>query len=388
MARLFQVKRGPKSTIPTLEQGEFGFVTDRDNEQLFIGTGSKNVQFARYDEVEAFAQIVMTELDGKQAALTFDSTPTSGSSNPVTSGGVAQYVNSIAGGGGIFVATHGVTTSAELEAAYNAKKLVVCVYDNGVYTMTTRHSATRHSFDSPFRNTIWSITVENDIWREDVEYSLAMKDHDHRFDDNPTGGSANDTVSFWVEKGPGYCWISETNQVVNQPTQYGFLISYVNEGDAFQIFRDQTDGVTYYRSGDYINGWFQHWVRVVTTDDNDNITVNGVTAKVVEVGNENSAMGMYTNGIGARGDTVWIDASGEAWFKEINIGTNGDYKKVATIDDIKPEITAIDFGNWDTGSFTVVVNGESITGSVAFDSNNCPTSITFNDRTLSITFPN
>ena len=79
---------------------------------------------------------------------------------------------------------------------------------------------------------------------------------------NPTGGSGNDTVAFWCEKGPGYCWISEPDQLVNQPVQYGFLMSYVGDTDAFQIFRDQNDGVTYFRSGDHINNWFQHWTMV------------------------------------------------------------------------------------------------------------------------------
>lgn len=168
-----------------------------------------------------------------------------------------------------FVAKYGVTTSAELEAAYNANKLVLCVYDNGIYTMTTRLSATKHSFDSPYGHTIWTIIVENNSWGAAVEHSLAYNDHDHKFDDNVTGGSANDTVAFWVDKGTGYCWISETGMIVNQPNQYGFLINYVNEGDVFQIFRDQTNGSTYHRSGDNINGWFDSWAKVVTTNGDD-----------------------------------------------------------------------------------------------------------------------
>lgn len=85
-----------------------------------------------------------------------------------------------------------------------------------------------------------------------------------KFDDNITGGSANDTVTFWIEKGPGYCWISELDQVIDQPVQHGFLISYASETDVFQIFRDQHTPFTYYRSGDNVNGWFQNWTRVLT----------------------------------------------------------------------------------------------------------------------------
>lgn len=176
----------------------------------------------------------------------------------------------------IFVAKYGVTTSAELEAAYNDNKLILCIHDNGVYMLTTRFSDTSHSFDSIYKHSTWNIIVENDVWDDAVEHSLAYKDHDHKFDDNVTGGSTNDTIAFWVEKGPGYCWISEADQVVNQPHQYGFLISYANEGDVFQIFRDQTDGITYYRSGDSINGWFDNWARVITTKDFATTTTPGL----------------------------------------------------------------------------------------------------------------
>ena len=52
MARKFQIKRGAKSTMPTLAQGELGFVTDSNAEELHIGTGSKNIQIARQDYVD------------------------------------------------------------------------------------------------------------------------------------------------------------------------------------------------------------------------------------------------------------------------------------------------------------------------------------------------
>lgn len=151
-----------------------------------------------------------------------------------------------------------------------------------------------------------------------------------KFDDNITGGSENDTVDFWVEKGAGYGWISDLNQIVGQPAQFGFIINYTNGGDVFQIFRDQTDGVTYYRSGDDINGWFQSWREVVTKDSNGAINTNGLYATHVEVSDGNTKMGLYSNGLGADGDAVWIDQAGDAYFTEVNIGTKGNYKKAAT----------------------------------------------------------
>lgn len=53
MGKTIQIKRGAKSTMPTLAQGEFGFVTDANAEELHIGNGSKNIQIARQDAVDA-----------------------------------------------------------------------------------------------------------------------------------------------------------------------------------------------------------------------------------------------------------------------------------------------------------------------------------------------
>ena len=52
MARTFQIKRGAKSKIPTLAQGELGLTTDSNAEELYIGNGSKNIQIARQDYVD------------------------------------------------------------------------------------------------------------------------------------------------------------------------------------------------------------------------------------------------------------------------------------------------------------------------------------------------
>lgn len=55
MARTLQIKRGAKSTMPTLAQGELGFVTDSGAEELHVGTGSENIQIARQDYVDDVA---------------------------------------------------------------------------------------------------------------------------------------------------------------------------------------------------------------------------------------------------------------------------------------------------------------------------------------------
>ena len=50
------------------------------------------------DEVRAIAQSVQQQLDGKQDTLTFDTTPTAGSSNPVTSDGIKNAIGNATSG--------------------------------------------------------------------------------------------------------------------------------------------------------------------------------------------------------------------------------------------------------------------------------------------------
>lgn len=55
-------------------------------------------------------------------------------------------------GGGVFVATYGTTTSAEIEAAYQAGKDILVEYNGNVGRLTLRSSATAHIFSSPGKN--------------------------------------------------------------------------------------------------------------------------------------------------------------------------------------------------------------------------------------------
>ena len=57
-------------------------------------------------------------------------------------------------------------------------------------------------------------------------------------------------------------------------------------------------------------------------------------------------------------------------------------------DKIGGQVSGIDFSNWGNGAFSVVLyDGTTAEGAVTFDSNNRPTSITVNGKTLALTFP-
>lgn len=72
-------------------------------------------------------------------------------------------------GGGVFVATYGTTTSAEIEAAYQAGKNVLCRNGNYTAVLLARRSASSYSFGTvtfASNNRIMSyrFNCESDTW--------------------------------------------------------------------------------------------------------------------------------------------------------------------------------------------------------------------------------
>ena len=74
------------------------------------------------------------------------------------------------GGGGadnVYWATYGTTTSAEIEAAYQAGKTVLVEQSGRVMRLTYRESATKHFFGCLYRDVIISSSIcvcDNDSW--------------------------------------------------------------------------------------------------------------------------------------------------------------------------------------------------------------------------------
>lgn len=76
---------------------------------------------------------------------------------------------------------------------------------------------------------------------------------------NPTGGTGNDTREFWQSKGTGYAFISNTNQLNGQPSQYGFLINIVYASEVHQEFWVQSNGSHYRRGGNGSTNAMPSW---------------------------------------------------------------------------------------------------------------------------------
>lgn len=121
------------------------------------------------DANKPISNATQAALNGKQAKIT-----ASGLLKGDGAGGVTMatkgtdYVASPE----VFIATYGTTTSAEIEAAYQAGKTVVCVYKDSVYYLSRRMSEKRHIFSTIFPINISAsassylkkITCISDVW--------------------------------------------------------------------------------------------------------------------------------------------------------------------------------------------------------------------------------
>lgn len=64
----------------------------------------------------------------------------------------------------VFWATYGTTTSAEIEAAYQAKKEVLCEYGDMIYALRYRGNSTTHTFVAYMNSSGYYVRCSSDVW--------------------------------------------------------------------------------------------------------------------------------------------------------------------------------------------------------------------------------
>ena len=96
-------------------------------------------------------------------------------------------VISSTGGGGVFWATYGTTTSAEIEAAYQAGKAVMCFYGNLIYVMTVRGSATSHALRVVNGDYEYGIACSSNRWTNESSVNVG---------NNRSNGIANADTNY------------------------------------------------------------------------------------------------------------------------------------------------------------------------------------------------
>ena len=84
---------------------------------------------------------------------------------------------------------------------------------------------------------------------------------------NVITSTASDTTTFWGSAIPGVYWFSQNGCLINQPSQYGWLINiaFGNGVEVAQIWKSQAGGNLYLRGGND-SGWANTWTPVSFND--------------------------------------------------------------------------------------------------------------------------
>ena len=96
------------------------------------------------------------------------------------------------------------------------------------------------------------ITALNENW-DKIDVELLKR---YRYiGQNPITSQTNDTVSAWRGLGNGFAMYTQDNCLLNQPSQFGFLIQYTAQSDLIQFWMTTVNGPIYYRNGNN-KGWW------------------------------------------------------------------------------------------------------------------------------------
>lgn len=90
------------------------------------------------------------------------------------------------------------------------------------------------------------------------EIGAAPDTHSHNIlnikGSNTISSTTNDTTANWVQQNNSVHWYSTAGQIIDQPSQYGFLVNLASGGDVHQIWMTQSAGNMYHRGGNG-SGW-------------------------------------------------------------------------------------------------------------------------------------
>ena len=109
-----------------------------------------------------------------------------------------------------------------------------------------------YNFIKPVLTDPADITALNENW-DKIDSELFKR---HRYiGQNPITSTANDTVAAWRELGNGFALYTQDGCLLNQPSQFGFLIQYMAQSDLVQLWITTVNGPVYYRNGNN-KGWW------------------------------------------------------------------------------------------------------------------------------------
>ena len=199
-----------------------------------------------------------TQIQGKQDKLTFDSTPTAGSNNPVTSDGIKKAIDAGGGGGGSVILDDTVTQASQNGVKSSGIYSFVHEITDPLETTVGEHTSDINTLKGTQTTQGQTITQHGDqltSLTEQVntqETQIQGKQDKLTFDSTPTAGSNNPVTSDGIKKaidaggggggGAGFSlWkFSPTTEGGEANIQFHVNINFLEEDSTTFTTRDGT----------------------------------------------------------------------------------------------------------------------------------------------------
>lgn len=180
----------------------------------------------------------------------------------------------------MFIATYGVTTNAEIEAAYNANKWIFAIYSGRLCPLATRNSATKHYFISNAGTGALQLTCLNNEWSYlTISYANQRHGSTHAPDgSDPITGYSKIKVGSYTGTGT-YGSTSPCSLTFDFPPSVVFILSNALGEQQGGSVGDIPVMLTQYRSSINIGGSSTNKVEVTCTFSGNNVSWYGSTAK-------------------------------------------------------------------------------------------------------------
>ena len=229
MGRIIQIKRGPKSTMPTLSQGELAMTTDTGSESLFIGTGTENIELARKSDLDA---IPIPDVSGQIGTHNSDSSAHSD---------IRESITTHTGNTSVHVTTEEKATwNAKANALFKpAGKSYLTFSSPNVFTLkindTMKHwDGILEYFSADKTWTTWDGTATLSAVDNDGEYVLYLRGTGNTV---ITGTSSN---YKWVITGTGISCIGNIENLLDYATVKSGVHPTMADRCYQHMFRDCT----------------------------------------------------------------------------------------------------------------------------------------------------
>ena len=251
---------GHTETIATLTRTQTtqGETITQHGEQLTANTEAIESLETEYGTLAEKVNTQGTQIQGKQDKLTFDSTPTAGSNNPVTSDGIKKAIDAGGGGGGSVILDDTVTQSSQNGVKSSGIYSFVHDITDPLGTTVGEHTSEIETLTETQTTQGETITQQGEQLTSLTEKvntqgtQIQGKQDKLTFDSTPTAGSNNPVTSDGIKKaieaggggggGAGFSlWkFSPTTEGGASNIQFHMNINYLEEDSPTFSTRDGT----------------------------------------------------------------------------------------------------------------------------------------------------